>query len=206
MSSSKALTPLSAAKSQLRREIAAKLSKLPEEEIARQSRSVFLALVKKPEFVAARRVSVYVNTANEIITDEIIKKCLQDGKETFIPHFIRKCPTMRMLRLKNLAEFQNLDATLWNIRQHPQNSEAEEYIETGALDLVLTPGVAFTKCGHRLGHGMGYYDRWLSDHEQRFGKQPLKIGLALNEQVIDSVPVDETDVSLDFVLHEAGIS
>lgn len=89
-------------------------------------------------------------------------------------------------------------------------------IVLGGLDLILMPGVAFTHQGGRLGHGMGYYDKFLYEH---FNKNPhrytdspqsiadkiatkktILLGLALKEQIVDVVPLDETDVLLDDIL------
>lgn len=36
-------------------------------------------------------------------------------------------------------------------------------------DVVLVPCVGFTRSGHRLGYGAGYFDRWLSAHPQVTG-------------------------------------
>lgn len=88
------------------------------------------------------------------------------------------------------------------------------YISSGGLDLILCPGVAFTRHGGRLGHGMGYYDKFL---EQHFIKNPHRIsnlsldtklaqhktvilGLAFREQIIDELPLEETDVQLDEII------
>jgi 5-formyltetrahydrofolate cyclo-ligase len=72
------------------------------------------------------------------------------------------------------------------------------------LDVILMPGVAFTNNGDRLGHGMGYYDKYLQSYFNRFPNsnqhQTVLIGLAFREQIIDNVPTDENDWKLDIVL------
>ncbi|MCX7656197.1 MAG: 5-formyltetrahydrofolate cyclo-ligase [Treponemataceae bacterium] len=62
--------------------------------------------------------------------------------------------------------------------------------------LIIVPGLAFDKEGHRLGRGKGYYDRFL----HQYGAFLFSVGVGLTEQLVPSVPVDEQDVLLDLVL------
>lgn len=56
--------------------------------------------------------------------------------------------------------------------------------------LMLVPGVAFDKEGHRLGHGCGYYDCYLSKH-------PMPtVPVFFPFQMVDDVPVDEYDITI----------
>lgn len=87
---------------------------------------------------------------------------------------------------------------------------------SGGLDLILLPGVAFTRNGGRLGHGMGYYDKYLDEHfnrnphrrsdeqlnlDQKISqKKTILLGLALNEQIVDEVPLEQTDILLDAIV------
>ena len=64
-------------------------------------------------------------------------------------------------------------------------------------DLLIIPGVAFDEAGHRIGHGMGFYDRLL-----RYPHQALKIGLAFEAQMAKAIPVEPHDVSVDMILTE----
>lgn len=63
------------------------------------------------------------------------------------------------------------------------------------------PLVAATKTGHRLGHGMGYYDRFITEHIKQFNVKPHLIGIALKEQIVDEVPIEDTDVTIDDVIY-----
>lgn len=51
---------------------------------------------------------------------------------------------------------------------------AAEDEKHGGLDLILVPGLLFDKMGQRLGHGRGYYDRYLlaaeASYPSKFGK------------------------------------
>ena len=61
-------------------------------------------------------------------------------------------------------------------------------------DCVVVPLVAVDVHGTRLGYGQGYYDRYLSHHPAR------TIGLAYEEQIVENLPVEGHDKSLDYVI------
>jgi 5-formyltetrahydrofolate cyclo-ligase len=71
-------------------------------------------------------------------------------------------------------------------------------------DVVLAPLLAFDRQGGRLGYGMGYYDRTLSDLRAQ-GRRPLAIGIAFAAQEVDEVPTGPADVPLDGVITERAL-
>ena len=70
--------------------------------------------------------------------------------------------------------------------------------------MIVLPGVAFTLQGDRLGHGMGYYDKYLKEYFERFPNnsehQTILVGLGYREQIVDTLPVDEHDWKLNFII------
>ncbi|CAL2029304.1 unnamed protein product [Caenorhabditis brenneri] len=125
------------------------------------------------------------------------------GKEVFIPQFTKGSTDMEMVRVPNQESFDSLPLTLWGIRQPKAEWKWESYHISGPLDLILAPGVAFSSLGLRCGHGKGYYDRFFSSHSSRFPTStPMKIGLALRQQILESIPVSDTDIQLDHVIYE----
>ena len=70
------------------------------------------------------------------------------------------------------------------------------------IDVFLVPGLALTRSGDRLGHGGGYYDGVLS--QRRADSVP--IGVALSEQVVESIPVDDHDERVEWLATEDGVS
>jgi len=63
-------------------------------------------------------------------------------------------------------------------------------------NVVIAPLVGFDDQGYRLGHGGGYYDRTLASLEE----QPLKIGVGLGEQRLESIYPQPHDVPMDHIL------
>ena len=53
------------------------------------------------------------------------------------------------------------------------------WVQEGQIDLVIVPGLAYSKKGERLGFGGGYYDRFLEQHSFS------TMSLAYKEQVYD---------------------
>jgi len=70
-------------------------------------------------------------------------------------------------------------------------------------DILLVPLVAFDSRLNRLGYGGGYYDRYFEKLEKN--KKVIKIGLAFSFQKISSIPINQYDKKLDFIITEKEI-
>jgi len=77
-----------------------------------------------------------------------------------------------------------------------QPAEDAPRIEAHLIDAVIVPGVAFDEDCWRLGYGGGYYDRLLP----LLRKDCARIGVAYDEQVLDSIPAEEHDVRMHAVV------
>lgn len=69
-------------------------------------------------------------------------------------------------------------------------------VDPATLTVVVVPGLAFTRGGHRLGQGGGHYDRFLP----RLTVGALRIGVGFREQIVDDLPIEVHDVLLDAVV------
>ncbi len=69
------------------------------------------------------------------------------------------------------------------------------------IGLLVVPGLAFSACRARLGRGGGFYDRFLS----RLGSTTRTVGLVLSCQIVDEIPTEPHDRSVDAVVTEDGL-
>ena len=70
-------------------------------------------------------------------------------------------------------------------------------------DILLIPLVAFDSNLNRLGYGGGFYDRYIQKIEKI--KKIIKIGLAFSFQKTSSIPINQHDKRLDFIITEKEI-
>lgn len=66
----------------------------------------------------------------------------------------------------------------------------------GPIDLVVVPGIAFTRGGARMGRGFGFFDRFLAHR----AVAAVKIGIAFRFQIVESLPLQSHDIKLDLVV------
>jgi 5-formyltetrahydrofolate cyclo-ligase len=64
------------------------------------------------------------------------------------------------------------------------------------IDVIVVPGLAFSKDRHRLGRGSGYFDRLLAGP----AKNAFKLGICFSFQLVDEVPTESHDVVMDGVV------
>jgi 5-formyltetrahydrofolate cyclo-ligase len=68
--------------------------------------------------------------------------------------------------------------------------------DASMIDVVIVPGLAFTRDGRRLGQGGGYYDRFLPV----LRSDCRTIGVCFDEQLVDDLPSEEHDRRVDRVV------
>jgi 5-formyltetrahydrofolate cyclo-ligase len=72
-------------------------------------------------------------------------------------------------------------------------------VAVGPADVVIVPGVGFTRAGARLGRGGGHYDRLLSHCAA------TSIGVAFDIQLVDELPTEPHDRPVDLVVTPGGV-
>jgi len=132
--------------------------------------------------------------------------CFESRKQLFIPRYDPNSRHMDCVQLHSIDDYNSLPMTKWHIRQPSLDDNGRvDALMSGGLDVILVPGVAFTKSGLRLGNGKGYYDSYLNKffpHQSSSAhhKSPFLIGLAFTQQIVDQLPTEAHDIKLDLVL------
>ena len=170
-------------KKELRAQIKALKKQHSKEQLLEQSEQILDKLEGHPDFIKAKRVMLYSALPDEVQTQAFLEKW--HLKKTIILPTVVGDDIIPVEYGKDTA-FAVGD---FNIME-PQN---EPY--TGGFDLIIVPGVAFDRKGHRIGRGRGYYDRFLSQH-----LDVKRIGICFDFQLVDEVPTEPFDILMDEVI------
>jgi len=146
-------------------------------------------LLQLPLFTQAHSVALYSPIRNEVPTQLLFLACRRRGKRVFYPRV--EGATLQLVEVTSMAE---LSQGAFGVLE----PTAPTGVALRQIELLVIPGVAFDRRGHRLGYGKGYYDRLL--HEDGF--QGVRVGLCFDFQVVDELPVQPHDVPMDWIVTE----
>lgn len=143
------------------------------------------------EYRAAKTVFCYYSLPMEVQTGGLIREMLRQGKEVYLP-VTGKDRSMKAVRLRK-ADAVHRGAF------KVMEPDGDEEIDPAGLDLILTPGLAFDRAGGRIGYGAGCFDRFLPRC------RGLIVGLALDMQLVDEVPMEVHDVYMHRIITQSGV-
>lgn len=150
----------------------------------------------------SRHIAVYLPADGEIDPQPLMDRLWSLGKRLYLPVLV----TFSDNRLW-FSAYQPGDCLVLNRYGIPE-PERTHYrrIKPAALDLVLTPLVAFDLTGHRLGMGGGYYDRSFAFlNKRRHWHKPRLMGLAYEFQRQTHIKAQPWDVTLSAVATEKRV-
>lgn len=174
-------------KARLRAELRGEIEDLPAEYTAQSDRAITQKLLKLPEIARAKTVFAYVSVRREVSTHELIRSLLADKRRVALP----VCGENGKMDFFLLSSETELRPGKFGIPEPEQRQLAVP--EKG--DVIIVPALSCDGRGNRLGHGGGYYDRYLASHGEAFS-----VCLCRKRLMCDAIPMEDTDVSTDAVV------
>ena len=173
-------------KRELRAMIRGQKRAMTNEMITEKSRVLGALFADAEVYRNAKSIYGYLPYNQEVRTVPMLERAIRDGKRVAVPKVFGD--EMKFLWLDDLN------------RVEKGYSGIPEPIDDGPVAddpgaLVLMPGLAFDRAGHRIGYGGGFYDKFLAAEPEH-----PTIALCYDFQVQEHLDTEEFDVPVDLVL------
>ena len=170
-------------KEHLRKKIKSLKGVMPQTDKARAAEEVFERLEHTAAFLLAERIMMYHSLPDELSTHAFLSKW--SGRKRFY------LPRVNGVDLEILPyEETRLELGSFHIEEPSGNNVTDP----SEIELVIVPGVAYDRRGHRLGRGKGFYDRFLKT------TKATKIGVGYEFQLLDEIPSEPHDIGMDMIV------
>ncbi len=184
-------------KAEVRKQMREMKRTVPMEEKLRRSERILRRVEQLPQFQEARVVLMYWSMADEVQTHDFVERWYRE-KTVLLP-----CVDGDDLRLRQYTGPECMVAGEQFGIGEPAGRDrlgaagSEEWTDLKAVDMIIVPGVAFDRQRNRMGRGRGFYDRMLKSTPNA-----VKVGIAYDFQLMDSIPTEPHDVKMDEVITE----
>jgi 5-formyltetrahydrofolate cyclo-ligase len=176
-------------KSKIREEMKMKRKAMPKEVVLAKSLMAQSVFLDSDIYREAETLMLYIPLGNETSTLDIIEKAYDDGKTVLVPVTDSKTYELTAHEITRDTEFEKGMFSVTEPREKVP-------FDTSRIDVVLVPGIAFSRDGSRIGFGKGCYDKFLKDTEV------LKVGFCYDFQITDEVYADSFDIEMDYLITE----
>ena len=186
-------TDLQIKKDEIRRQILEKRSNLSLEEVDKKSELIIENLT--PYLKNAQNIMIFTDMKNEVRITKLIE--LYPEKNFFISKIVNS-----KNREMKINKYNENELVLHKFGYY--ESSSDDFYDEKILDIVIVPALAFDSSKNRIGFGGGYYDTFLNKVRGK-NKNTLFIGVCYDFQMIEEVPIEGHDITLDLVVNESEV-
>ena len=161
---------------------------VPMEEKLRRSETVMRGVEGLAEFRRAKVVLLYWSMADEVQTHAFVERWYKE-KTLLLPCVVGDDLVLR--------QYTGPECMTAGEQFGIGEPTGEVWNDLEAVELIVVPGVAFDVQRNRMGRGRGFYDRLLKSTPNA-----VKVGVAYDFQLLDSIPTEPHDVKMDRVISE----
>ena len=161
---------------------------------AAASAKIAAKCISSEEYKNAENMFIFLSMEGEPDTEPVVRQALADGKKVYVPRCLGH-GIMEAVRLRSYDEVETVPP--YGIREPRKELEPTDPAMFDGEDTVaFVPCIGGTADGRRIGHGAGYYDRFLE------GRKMKRLMLVYGRQLLEDVPCDEHDLLMDRVISE----
>lgn len=175
-------------KNEVRQRILKQRLALSEDKVEEHSDIIQGHVLKSPLWPQRGRIGIYSSIKNEIHTHKLFQRALEQGLHVYFPR------VEQGLFYYEVNGPEDLQRGAWGIMEPVRHCHILPPDEK--LDLIIVPGIVFSKDCYRIGYGRGFYDRVIGVVGD------VGVGLAYDFQVLSDIPLDEWDKRLAAVMTE----
>lgn len=124
-------------------------------EKAHKDREITELILAHPSYQTAQTIATYLPMEYEFNSYSLIEAAQADGKTVLIP---KVTGPGQMVFLPYISD--QVVESYFGVLE-PVGGQV---VDKSDIDLIHVPGVAFNAKGYRIGHGGGYYDRYLANY------------------------------------------
>ena len=188
-------TSISGKKEKLRARVLATREALELDQVEIGAQAILERVLGLEAYRRAMLIHAYISSReNEVDTRALIDISLEQGKRVAVPVLEQGKKTMAHALIESL---DGLVDGPWGLAQ-PDPAKATLLEKQEEIDLVVVPGIAFDRRGHRIGFGGGFYDRFLAN------VQVVKVGLCYDDLILQEIPNEPHDVPMDIVVAQTA--
>lgn len=182
-------------KKELRQMMHEKRKNLTPQQVSTFSVEIIRKLIALPILAESKFVMSYMPYGNEVDIMPLNRWLLEKGKHLCIPRVLNPAE-MDAVQINSLGK--DLIKSGFGISEP---SKECDHVDISKIELILVPGVAFDRQRNRMGHGRGYYDRFIEKCENNI----FTIGIAYGFQVLNNIPYDLHDKKMNVIVTEKEI-
>ena len=186
-------TDLQIKKDEIRKQILEKRSSLSHEEVDKKSELIIENLT--PYLKNAQNIMIFTDMKNEVRITKLIE--LYPEKNFFISKIVNS-----KNREMKINKYNENELVLHKFGYY--ESSSDDFYDEKILDIVIVPALAFDSSKNRIGFGGGYYDTFLNKVREK-NKNTLFIGVCYDFQMIEEVPIEGHDITLDLIINESEV-
>ncbi len=180
-------------KKAIRKKILSARSGLDSARRADWSQKICQTIASLPVYQDASSILFFMPFGDEVDISPLLRVALGKGVLCALP----RCYNAKELKLFQVSNLEtDLEPGRWGIRE-PKDCLNERTVHD--FSVIIVPGVAFDRSGHRLGYGAGYYDRILAK------ARALTIAPAFSVQVLQDLPYGSYDVPVQIIVTQDEI-